>query len=50
MRPRINRAQDARQAGDANAATRFKRLHGLSVAINMTLRALVVVTLVLLLV
>ena len=49
LRPRINRARDARLAGDESAAIRFRRLHGLSVVINMTLLALVVVTLVLLL-
>ena len=34
LMPAINRASDARGAGEARAGTRFARLHGLSVAIN----------------
>ena len=34
LMPAINRASDARAAGDASAGARFKRLHGISVALN----------------
>ena len=34
LMPAINRASDARAAGDASAKGRFARLHGLSVVIN----------------
>ena len=34
LMPAINRASDARAAGEASAKGRFARLHGLSVAIN----------------
>lgn len=34
LMPRINAARDAELAGDPRAGARFKRLHGLSVAIN----------------
>ena len=34
LMPAINRASDARAAGDARAKGRFARLHGLSVVIN----------------
>ena len=34
LMPAINRARDARLAGDASAGERFKRLHGVSVLIN----------------
>lgn len=34
LMPMINRTRDAQTAGDADASSRFKRLHGLSVIIN----------------
>ena len=34
LMPAINRARDAQQGGDSGAGSRFKRLHGLSVAVN----------------
>ena len=34
LMPAINRASDARAAGDDSAAGRFKRLHGISVVLN----------------
>jgi hypothetical protein len=34
LMPMINRARDAELAGDAEAGSRFKRLHRISVAIN----------------
>ena len=35
LMPAINRARDARLGGDENAAGRFRRLHGLSVLVNL---------------
>jgi len=35
LMPAINRARDARVAGDEGAAGRFRRLHGLSVLVNL---------------
>ena len=35
LMPAINRASDARAAGDGPAGGRFKRLHGISVALNL---------------
>jgi hypothetical protein len=33
--PQINAARDRRSQGDAEAKSRFSRLHGLSVALNL---------------
>ena len=41
--PPINRARDGREAGDENAAARFRRLHRLSVMINLGQMVVVVV-------
>ncbi|MGD8348052.1 MAG: DUF4149 domain-containing protein [Gammaproteobacteria bacterium] len=35
LMPAINRARDARLGGDEDAAGRFRRLHGLSVFVNL---------------
>jgi hypothetical protein len=35
LMPAINRARDARAAGEQSAAGRFRRLHGLSVLVNL---------------
>ena len=45
LMPAINRASDARAAGDAAAKGRFARLHGLSVAVNLVQLAAVAVAL-----
>ena len=45
LMPAINRASDARAAGDAAAGGRFKRLHGISVALNFVQLAAVGVVL-----
>ena len=43
LRPRVVRAREARDAGDAAAAATFQRLHRASVAINLSQLAIVTV-------
>ena len=43
LRPRVVRAREARDAGDAAATATFQRLHWASVAINLSQLAIVIV-------